>query len=122
MTGPVDLIVCTTCRGPGGMAGVGKELVAEVARLAAKPAYAAVAVAPAACLWSCAQGASAQLRGADRVGYVMGGFAVGDARALLDFAAAYAASVAGEVPYRDWPSGVLGHFIARTPPADGRIG
>ncbi len=116
-----DLFVCTTCRGPGRVDGVGAALAAEVATLAADPAYAAVTVAPVACLWSCGDGASAQLRAPGRTGYVMGRFTAGDARALLDFAVAYAASADGVVPYDAWPPGILGHFIARTPPAGGTI-
>lgn len=111
-----DLIVCTTCRGPGGVAGTGAALAAALTSLAAGSG---IAVTPAACLWSCGQGASAQLRGAGRTGYVMGGFVAADAAALLAFAAAYAATADGEVPFDRWPAGVLGHFIARTPPPGG---
>jgi predicted metal-binding protein len=114
-----EIIVCTTCRGPGGVAGTGAAFAAGLAALAADPAYGRVAVTPAACLWSCGQGASAQLRAATKTGYVMGGFVAADAAALLDFARAYAASADGEVPYDRWPAGVLGHFIARTPPPGG---
>ena len=114
MTAGTDLIVCTTCRGPGRSEGTGAVLAAEVAALAA--GYDGIAVMPVACLWSCGQGVSAQLRAPAKTGYVMGGFTGGDARALLDFAAAYAASADGEVPYAAWPAGILGHFIARTPP------
>ena len=38
------------------------------------------------------------------------------ARAILDYAAHYAASDTGQVAYRDWPAGVKGHFLTRTPP------
>ncbi len=116
---PAELIVCTTCRGPGRVDGVGAALATGVAILAADPAYAGVTVTPATCLWSCGQGASAQLRSATRTGYVMGGFVAADARALLDFAAAYAATGDGSVPFDRWPAGVLGHFIARTPAPGG---
>ena len=109
---PAEIIVCTTCRGPGGVAGTGAAFAAALAAAAGS----AVAVTPAVCLWSCGQGASAQLRGEGKTGYVMGGFVAADAPALLDFAAAYAASADGEVAFDRWPAGVLGHFIARTPP------
>ena len=111
-----DLFVCTTCRGPDRTTGVGAALASEVAALAADPAYAGVAVSPVECLWSCDRGASAQLRDAGKTGYVMGGLSDGDARALLDFALAHAATTDGVVPYDAWPKGILGHFLARTPP------
>ena len=119
---PAEIIVCTTCRGPGRVDGVGAAFAGELARLAAGPAYAGVTVTPAVCLWSCGQGASAQLRSAERTGYVMGGFVAADAAALLDFAAVYAGTSDGEVPYDRWPPGVLGHFIARTPPPGATFG
>ena len=38
------------------------------------------------------------------------------ARALLDYAVAYGESEHGRVPFKQWPQGVKGHFITRTPP------
>lgn len=111
------LIVCTTCRGPGRVDGGGAALAAALAALPGT----GVAIAPMACLWSCERGASVQLRAPGKIGYVMGGFAPADAPDLLAFAQAYAASADGEVPYREWPKGVLGRFLARTPPAGGLV-
>ena len=106
-----SLIVCSTCRGPDGVAGGGAALLTAL-----RDAVSPVAVEAMACLWSCGAGASVQLRAPARIGYVMGGFAASDAPALIAFAAAYAASADGEVPYDQWPRGILGHFIARIPP------
>ena len=39
------------------------------------------------------------------------------ARAILDYAVHHAASADGEVRFEDWPEGVKGHFLVRTPPA-----
>lgn len=115
-TNATSVLVCSTCRGPDRASGGGAALAAALATLATDPGYAGVAVEPMACLWSCGSGASAQVRHPAKIGYVMGGFAASDARALLDFALAHAASADGEVPYDRWPKGVLGHFLARTPP------
>ena len=38
------------------------------------------------------------------------------AAAILDCAVHYAQSEHGRVPFNDWPQGVKGHFITRTPP------
>ncbi len=105
------LIVCSTCRGADGAAGGGAALLAALRRLDGD-----VAVEPVACLWSCGSGASVQLRAPGKIGYVMGGFTAADAPDLRAFADAYAASADGEVAFARWPKGVLGHFIARTPP------
>jgi predicted metal-binding protein len=58
------------------------------------------------------------LRCPGKVGYVMGKFTPDDeaARAILDYARAYADSDWGQVPYKQWPQGVKGHFLTRTPP------
>lgn len=108
-----SLIVCDTCRGPSGAAGGGAALIAALDTVRGADD---VAVETMACLWSCGQGASVQLRAPGKIGYVMGGFVAGDAGDILVFARAYAASDDGEVPFDQWPAGVLGHFIARVPP------
>ena len=38
------------------------------------------------------------------------------AHAILEFSLRHAASEEGVVPYGQWPDGVKGHFITRTPP------
>ena len=106
-----SLIVCSTCRDPGGATGGGAALLKALRALETT-----IAVDKMACLWSCGAGASVQLRAPGKIGYVMGGFAAADARDILAFAAAYAATADGEVPFDLWPKGVLGHFIARIPP------
>ena len=86
---------------------------------ASYPAYADVVVDEMPCLFACTESCTVHLRAAGKVGYVMGRFAPGAAaaRAILDYAAHYATSESGQVPYKAWPEGVKGHFIVRTPPA-----
>ncbi len=38
------------------------------------------------------------------------------AQAIVDYARLHAASDSGQVPYRQWPEGVKGHFVTRHPP------
>ena len=70
------------------------------------------------CLFNCAQHCSVHLRAPGKIGYVLGRFepTAEAARAILDYALAYAASEEGMAPYRSWPEGVKGHFIVRVPP------
>lgn len=114
-----SLVICGTCRALSGAAGGGAALLAAL-RAAAGADDVAVESMP--CLWSCGQGASVQLRAPGKTIYVMGGFDIGAAGDLLAFARAYAASDDGEVPFDQWPAGVLGHFIARVPPAGMLVG
>ena len=71
------------------------------------------------CLFNCTQHCSIHVRAPGKIGYVLGRFepTAEAARAVLDYAVAYMASEEGVVPYRQWPEGVKGHFIVRTPPA-----
>jgi len=119
------VVVCNTCRhsreSRDDAAGVrgGARLVEALKRLKADdPRYTGIAVQEMPCLFACQDHCTVHLRAPDKVGYVLGRFAPNEdaARAILDYAARYAASEHGRVPYSLWPEGVKGHFITRTPP------
>ena len=125
VNGGASVVVCSTCRlssdqredGDGLRGGA---LLARILRdvQASDPAYAAVAVQDMPCLWACQRHCAVHVRGRGKVGYVLGGFIPDEeaARAILDYAVRHAASEEGVVRYADWPQGVKGHFIVRTPP------
>ena len=117
-----SVVVCNTCRvsaeereTPDGMRG--GALLAAALREAA--AGTGVAVQEMPCLFNCGQHCSIHLRAPGKIGSVLGRFepTAEAARAIIDYAVAYAASDEGVVPYRQWPDGVKGHFIVRVPPA-----
>lgn len=119
------VVACNTCRhsaaaraDASGRAGGARLVAALRAVQAGDPAYARVAVQEMPCLFACGDFCTVHLRAPGKVGYVLGRFQPDEAaaRAILDYAALYAGSDAGQVPYRDWPEGVKGHFITRTPP------
>jgi predicted metal-binding protein len=119
------IVACNTCRfsgdvreDPGGLRG-GAQLVAELRAVkASDDRYAGVAVQEMPCLFACSEFCAVHLRAPGKVSYVMGRFAPDEAaaRAILDYAVHYAQSEHGRVPFRDWPQGVKGHFITRSPP------
>ena len=120
-----SVVACSTCRlsqdaredGEGRRGGA--LLVAALhAVQAADPALAGVAVQAMPCLFACTDFCTVHLRAPGKVGYVLGRFTPDEAaaRAILDYAALYAASETGQVPFKQWPAGVKGHFITRTPP------
>lgn len=82
------------------------------------PRYEPIAVQEMPCLFACTEFCTVHLRAPGKVGYVLGRFAPDEdaARAILDYAVHYAASAHGRVAFADWPQGVKGHFITRTPP------
>lgn len=120
-----SVVVCSTCRvsvdereDADGLRGGARLAAAMRAEAAADPALAKVAIEDMPCLFACSDHCTVHLRAPDKVGYVMGRFEPTPeaARAILEYAAAYAESPEGVVPYRQWPQGVKGHFIVRTPP------
>lgn len=119
------VVVCSTCRfAPDEREDAagrrGGALLAQALRAAqaAEPDLAGVAVQEMACLFACQRHCAVHVRAPGKVGYVLGGFAPGPeaAHAILHYAARHAASAEGVVPYAQWPEGVKGHFITRTPP------
>jgi predicted metal-binding protein len=120
------VVVCSTCRHSSdaredgeGLRG-GQQLAHALHALReAEPRYGHIAVQPMPCLFACSDYCTVHLRAPGKVGYVLGRFSPDEAsaRAILDYAVAYAESDHGRVPYGAWPEGVKGHFIVRVPPA-----
>lgn len=97
----------------------GARLVAALRKVqASDPRYAGVAVQEMPCLFACTDFCTVHLRAPEKMGYVLGRFTPDEesARAILDYAVHHAASEHGRVPFQQWPEGVKGHFITRTPP------
>ena len=123
------VVACNTCRftkdakdDGEGVRGGARLTAALHAAKAADPRYATVEVQEMSCLFACSDHCTVHLRAPGKVGYVLGRFApdAEAARAILDYAVHYAASEHGRVSFADWPQGVKGHFITRTPP-DGYV-
>jgi predicted metal-binding protein len=119
------VVVCSTCRHSAGAredasGRRGGALLAAAMRTVQQeePELAGVAVQEMPCLFSCTRHCSVHVRAPGKVGYVLGDFAPDreSARAILTYAVRHAASEEGVVRYAEWPDGVKGHFIVRTPP------
>jgi len=119
------VVACNTCRfsrdardDGAGVRGGARLVEALRAVRASDSRYAGVAVQEMPCLFACSEFCTVHLRAPGKVGYVLGRFAPDEdaARAILDYAVHHAASAHGRVPFADWPQGVRGHFITRTPP------
>lgn len=117
------LVVCTTCRfsseepvDAAGLSG-GQVLFNAVATAVAAEGGRDLRVEEQACLWACSSHCSVYLSQPGKPAYLAGRFTptMEDARAVVAFARLYADSPQGAVPYRDWPEGMKGHFIARLP-------
>ena len=124
----VDVIVCETCRPPSpaeapGDVWTGAMFAALLqGALAAAPEAGGITVGTMRCLMSCRRPCAVAIRSPDRMSYVLGDLSPEpDAvQALVDYLQAYHRSADGVVPYRDWPAGVKGRFVARIPPCPAR--
>lgn len=129
MLKPVDngpaVVACNTCRytreakdDEDGVRGGARLVEALRSVKESDGRYAGIAVQEMPCLFACAESCTIHLRAPGKVGYVLGRFTpdADAARAILDYAVHYAASDHGRVPFAQWPQGVKGHFITRSPP------
>ena len=72
------------------------------------------------CLMGCDHHCNLHFRAPGKINYVVGRFEpdAQSADAIVDYFEKYLESETGQVPYKTWPQGIKGHFIARTPPLE----
>ena len=118
-----DIVMCSSCRlsadektGADGRTG-GEKLIAHM-RDAIEARGSEVGLQTQVCLWNCKRHCSVVLRDDQRFTYFTGGHEPTrqQAEAILDWFTAHGDSETGEVPFRQWPDRMRGHFIARIPP------
>ena len=114
------ITVCDTCRREARKElrdepSCGEGLLAEITRAAEATE---VEVRQASCLMGCERACNIAISADDKLTYVLGRFdpTAEAAEAIVEYAQGHAASVSGAVPFRQWPQGVKGHFVARVPP------
>ena len=118
------IFVCDTCRfsrevreGPDGL--TGGQMLAE--RIEALAGERGIEVRRQSCLMGCERHCNTAITAPGKLTYVLGMFTPTDAsaEAVVEYAEAHAASETGRVPFKQWPQGVKGHFVARIPPLGG---
>ena len=120
------LIACETCRPADRDAqgrAAGERLIGELRAARDAGIGTEVTLSTVRCLWACQRSCAVHLCAPGRPGYVLVGFdpTREAAQALLEYAALYAQSDAGAVPYKSWPAGVRGHFLCRLPPVTAEL-
>ncbi|WP_460272662.1 DUF1636 family protein [Celeribacter sp. ULVN23_4] len=70
------------------------------------------------CTMGCERACNVVIQAPGKIGYSLGKFdgTEADAEAIVAYARLHASSSSGQVPFRDWPQGVKGHFISRQLP------
>ncbi len=118
------LVLCTTCKfsaesklGPDGRTG-GETLFAAMQAVLLRQGRDDVAIEPQACLWNCTLPCSVVIQDDARYSYITGGNRPDEeqAEAILQWFDAHGATPDGQVPFKQWPKKMRGHFIARLPP------
>lgn len=121
------IYVCETCRfskeqalDESGQSG-GQVLRDKILSLAENSPYTGkFEVHTTRCLIGCDHHCNLHFRAPNKICYITGGFEPNDdsAKAIVDYFEKYLQSETGQVPYKTWPQGIKGHFIARMPPFD----
>ncbi len=70
------------------------------------------------CLMGCTHACNIAVQAEGKLNYTLGRFEPdsASAEAIVAWARLHAESETGQVPYRQWPDGVKGHFVTRHPP------
>lgn len=70
------------------------------------------------CLMGCKRGCNVAVQAQGKLAYTLGDFTpdADAAQGIVDYAALHAESETGQVPFRQWPQAIKGHFITRHPP------
>jgi predicted metal-binding protein len=119
-----SLVICSTCKfsaeskfAPDGRTG-GEILISEMNAVLIEQGRSDVEVQTQICLWNCTRPCSVVMRDDERFSYVTGGNepTKAQAEAILAWFDAHGQTQTGEVPFKQWPQAMRGHFIARMPP------
>ncbi|MBZ8117310.1 DUF1636 family protein [Roseovarius sp. LXJ103] len=73
------------------------------------------------CLMGCKQGCNIAIQAEGKLAYTLGRFEpiAEAAEGIVAYAEMHSASASGQVPFRDWPQAIKGHFVTRHPPLPG---
>ena len=119
------ITVCDTCKREGWDAATQSEtdgaLLASAVEIAVQNKD-GVKMRRHSCLMGCSHGCNIAIQANGKLTYVMGRFEPGTeaAEGIVEYATKHAASESGQVPFREWPQAVKGHFVSRipVPPSD----
>ena len=114
------ITICDTCKTEGwaekGVEKTDGTALAELIETAA--AGRNVKTRRVSCTMGCERACNIIVQGSGKIGYSLGKFSATteDAQAIVDYAVMHGESETGQVPFRQWPVGVKGHFVSRHVP------
>ena len=114
------ITICDTCKLQGWDAETQSQTDGE--RLASQIEKAAEGVGSVqtrrhSCLMGCSHGCNVAIQSDGKLTYVMGNFEPSSdaAEGIVQYASKHAESEIGQVPFREWPQAIKGHFVSRIP-------
>ncbi len=114
------ITICDTCKRDGWTAEATGQTDGEALAVLIEAAAvdAPVRTRRVSCLMGCSHGCNVAIQAAGKLCYTIGNFAPDRdaAEAIVAYATLHAGTGSGQVPYRQWPEGVKGHFVTRHPP------
>ncbi len=117
------IFVCDTCKYSAEEKYLGEktggEMLAEHVEAVAEGKE-TVRVKRVSCTMGCERHCNASVTAPGKLTYVIGKFEPtrDSAEAIVEYAQLHAAAETGQVPFKQWPQGVKGHFVARIPAAE----
>lgn len=115
------ITVCTTCKQDDWEArGIettdGERLADLVESVVAQGAP--VKMRRHACLMGCSHACNVAVQAEGKLAYTLGRFEPTEdaARGIVEYASLHAENEGGQVPFRQWPQAIKGHFVTRHPP------
>jgi predicted metal-binding protein len=115
------ITICDTCKREGWDAEENKitdgERFAELIEAAASEVP-NLRTRRVSCLMGCTNACNVTIQNPAKLSYTLGQFEAESeaAEGIVAYATAHAESATGQVPYREWPQAIKGHFVTRHPP------
>ncbi len=112
------ITICDTCKREGWDAvtqpETDGEILASLIEVAAEGAQ-DVQTRRVSCLMGCKNACNVAIQADGKLNYTLGSFdpAQEDAEGIVAYASLHAQSETGQVPYREWPQAIKGHFVTR---------
>ena len=120
------ITICDTCKRPGWAEGPMTETDGEALarQIEERAAARGLSTRRVSCTMGCERACNVIVQATGKIGYSLGRFegSAEDAAAIVDFAGQHAESETGQVPFRQWPQGVKGHFVSRQIPVPPEAG
>ncbi|WP_371170407.1 DUF1636 family protein [Aliiroseovarius sp. 2305UL8-7] len=114
------ITICDTCKREGWDATQTPQTDGEVfaALIEAQAEGTPVRTRRVSCLMGCDNSCNVAIQADGKLSYTLGRFEPSEEAALgvVDYARAHGDSASGQVPYREWPQAVKGHFVTRHMP------